>query len=256
MIQRVFWGPIAAPHPLGTNIARAFYGTFYMPNDGRRELADVNLHYGILHGGKELHDRCKAKKAHFVHVDHGFWGRTKDLNSDQDGFFRFSLDSQANILRRPPSEQDRDRLKLFENSGLLSLRPRQKGGKWVVYQQPSQFMRDYWGLKPDFDGVVLSALRRKHTFVRLHNKGSKLDFTDVKLFVSFNSAAGIRALELGVDAMMSWPVTVWPFEDLSDRDFEDRRREMFAYMAGRTFSFPEMRDGTAFFHMARNGEIP
>jgi hypothetical protein len=255
-VNRIFWGPVGAPHNLGTNLARNFFGTVYLPNDGNRPTGDVNLHYGILYGGKELHERCRAEKTHFIHVDHGFWGRTDDLNSTEKGHFRFSLNSQANVLRVPPTGADHVRLKMFEKAGLVDLQPRKKGGKWVVYQSPSQYMRDYWKLPEDFDETCMRALRRKHTFVRVHEKGEPLDLKDVKLFASFNSAAGIRALELGIDAMMTWHTNVWPFEDLSDAEFERLRRAMFAYMSGRTFSFAEIKNGTAFFHMTRNGELP
>ena len=145
---------------------------------------------------------------------------------------------------------------------LVDLQPRRKTGTRIFYQPPSPFMHEHWKLGPDFDGDALAHLRKQYPGlpVTVYEKGGNLAkaLADCRLFVSFNSTAGYRALELGIDAVMTSPMTLWPYEsmDLSDKDFADRREVMFAYMAGRCFEWGELEDGTAIFHMGRNGEIP
>lgn len=264
MARIVFWIPDNAPHPLGENLARAFCAEgraeLGFLADKKAPLGDVNLCYGILYGGAELHARCRAEKKDFVHVDHAFWGRTDDLFSKFKGHFRFSLNSQANIVHGLLTRDDYDRFRAFQTQGLLELQPRRRGGA-IYYQPPSTHMVNYWRLKPDFNDVCIMALRRKYpeTPVKVFLKGEKLSkiWDDCDTFVSFNSAAGFRALEVGRDAMMSWPINVWPHErGLPDELWDSRRRIAFAWMSGRTFSFDEIGNGEAMFTMARNGEIP
>lgn len=264
MLPIKFFAPKkSAPHPLGDNLARAMMGTVYVPpefHDGE-PLGRTNLHYGILHGGTEHQERCKREDKLYVHVDHGFWGRTNDLGAKK-GWFRFQLLSQASWMMRPPIPADHERLKAIKDRKLVDLQPRRKTGTRIFYQPPSPFMREHWKLGPDFDGDALAHLRKQYPGlpVTVYEKGGNLAkaLADCRLFVSFNSTAGYRALELGIDAVMTSPMTLWPYEsmDLSDQDFADRREVMFAYMAGRCFEWGELEDGTAIFHMGRNGEIP
>jgi hypothetical protein len=263
MTVRKFWMPgPTAPHPLGSLIARNFFGTSVArPGD---HLGDVNLHYGILHGGADLYDRCIEQRVHFVHVDHGFWDRNKDLGKFQ-GSFRFSLDSQAQRFRKP-GLRDRARLALLVKNGLVNLgseilHPAFADRKTILYQPPSPYMRAYYGLPESFDAEWLEPLRKSFPdgeVKTFHKGGAELEkaLGECAIYVSFNSAAGIRALERGIPAIMTAPETCWPHRGHdSALEFLEDRTELFACLAGRCFSAEEIADGTAFFHMAANGEI-
>jgi len=258
---RKFWVPTNPPHKLGEHLAKNFFGTELAP-DPNAELGDTNIHYGILHGGEKLYERCKAAGKNYVHVDHGFWGRTDDLNSTK-GHFRFSLNSQANILSKLSNGVDHDRLVSFMKKGLVDLgrkRLPRSDKKLILFQPPSIHMRNYWKLKEDFNTQVLKALRSKYPNpVVTVEKGSKKPPEDqVWMSVSFNSASLFDALARGQEAMSCWHVSPWPFEspDLDDVQWHECRHELFSYMAGRTFDFEEMQTGRALFDMLNNGEIP
>ena len=262
MTIRKFWVPTNPPHKLGETLAKNFFGTdLAFTNDAQAELGNTNLHYGILHGGKEFYARCKSSLKDFVHVDHGFWGRTDDLNSDK-GHFRFSLNSQANVLRRTSHGVDHDRLLGFMKQGLVEFAPRRPRDdkKIIVFQPPSIHMREFWAIAEDFNTCVLKALREKYpTPVVTIEKGLKRPPDDqVWMSVSFNSASMFEALQKGQEAMSCWPVSPWPFESpaLDDVQWSECRTEVFSYMAGRTFSMDEMKSGRALFDMLNNGEIP
>jgi hypothetical protein len=264
MTVRKFWMPgPTAPHPLGSLIARNFFGTAVArPGD---PLGDVNLHYGILHGGAELYDRCIEQGVHFVHVDHGFWDRNRDLGKFQ-GSFRFSLNSQAQQFRTP-GLRDRARLALLEKNGVVNLgfeilHPGFGNRKTILYQPPSPYMRAYYRLPENFDAEWIERLKNAYPdgeIKHLHKGGAELEkaLDECAIYVSFNSAAGIRALERGIPALMTWGSSCWPnLGHDSARHFLEARDDLFACLAGRCFSAHEIADGTAFFHMAANGEIP
>lgn len=249
-----------APHPLGRNIAHSFFGTA-VARFGM--IGDVNLHYGILYGGQELHERCKREGKTFVHVDHGFFWRTNDLFSKK-GYFRFAKNSQAS-RHGSPTPRDKLRFESLVKANIIKMFPLSQPpggrGKFVLYQPPSAHMRAYWKLPADFDEVQLSSLRNEYPDlpVKIYGKGSGIlgeALVDCELFVSFNSAAGFFALEMGVMTESTAPVSWWPHKGLDRADFEEARRTAFAYAAGRTFNFEEMASGEAFYHMLSNGEIP
>lgn len=266
-----FWIPDQAPHRLGANLAAAsrlptsYLSTLPTLDYVQRQtvLAETNLCYGILYGATTLHAACRAHNRDFVHVDHGFWGRTDDLNAAR-GYFRFSLNSQAQMMRCEPSPRD------FKRLGDLRLRrlfdPQPRRGKTttakILYQPPSTYMRAYWGLPADFDVRMKTDLRNRFPdrAVMPFFKGSNLDqaLQDCALFVSFNSTAGIRALELGVDIENTTSMNLWAASEntLPDPEWTDRREVLFAYLCGRTWNFAEIESGEALGAMALNGEIP
>jgi hypothetical protein len=248
---------------MGLILAQNFFGTTLgSPTQG---LGDVNLHYGILHGGAELYERCRKADVDFVHVDHGFWNRNTDLNKAQ-GSFRFSLNSQAQLYKEPKAA-DWSRMVQAHKDGHITLgrevlHPSFENRRIFYYQPPSPFMRAYYKLPDDFDAERVKILMADFPEyeIRLWEKGSgDLDraLNDCACFVSFNSAAGIRALDRGIPAIMTAPETFWTNDKLESRlDFIGRRDRLFASLAGRCFDISEMKDGTAIFHMLANGEIP
>jgi hypothetical protein len=256
-----FFAPTNAPHPLGDNLARNWCrGGFYAKHG--EPLADVNLHYGILHGGTEMHLLAKAQNKHFVHVDHAFFGRTEDLASE-DGYFRFALNGQANEIRKTAAF-DADRLALLQARGLLKLEAKRpiKKNKMIVYQPPSAHMVAYYRLPDDFDGEWRATLRRMYPgmMVLTTQKSPKTEdfWENVAVVASFNSALGFEALRRGCEAVMTAPKTLWPYtpNDVNDGKWAERRYEMFCEIAGRMWNFREMRRGDALRHMNGNGEIP
>jgi hypothetical protein len=265
-----FFAPTKAPHPLGENLARNFCKGEYLAAHGE-PLARVNLHYGILYGGAEMHEKARQEGKHFVHVDHAFFGRNEDLWKEQ-GYFRFSLDHQSNGQRHT-LEIDRPRLAALQSRGLLKLEPRQNLQKrqLIVYQPPSHFMVEYFKLPADFDAGWRAEIRTRFPgmmVVTLHKSPKDETFWEnTAIVASFNSGLGFEALRRGKEAIMTAPhaiqrhgvpSTLWPYMpgDLTDLKWAERRFEAFCTIAGRMWNFQEMRNGKALEHMQRNGEIP
>ena len=263
-MKRCFWVPgPTAPHRMGLILAQNFFGT--QLGSATEGLGDVNLHYGILHGGAELYERCRQAGVDFVHVDHGFWNRNTDLNKAQ-GSFRFSLNSQAQKFKEPKSA-DWSRLMQAGKDGFVTLgqelmHPGFENRRVVYYQPPSPFMRAYYNLPVTFDDHWTRKLYSLYPdfVLKVWDKGGgdlEKALHDCCLFASFNSAAGIRALDRGIPAIMTAPETCWEHDPKESRvDFIGRRNLLFASLAGRCFSIEEMKNGTAIFHMLANGEIP
>lgn len=256
-----FFAPTNAPHPLGENLAHNWmHGAHYAKHGD--ELAEFNLHYGILHGGAEMYRKAESEWKSYVHVDHAFFGRTNDLAS-RDGYFRFSLNHQANE-RKLTVEYDAKRLETLQKRKLMKLEPKRalKKRNLVIYQPPSTFMVDHYGLAADFDGVWRSKLRTMFPgmMVITSHKSPKTDdfWENVAVVASFNSGLGYEALRLGCEAIMTAPRTLWPWKtgELSDYDWAQRRYETFCLIAGRMWNFKEMANGEALEHMKGNGEIP
>lgn len=256
-----FFRPNKPPHPLGTNLADNFCGGIHACNHGD-PLGEVNLHYGILHGGEDLRQRVESEGKKLVHVDHAFFERTDDLGSS-NGYFRFSLGSQANAFV-DTVEIDAPRLVTLQKRGLMRLEPKKaiKKNRLIVYQPPSEYMKAHFKLPPDFDNAWRANLRRKFPgmMVLTYLKGAKNeDFWDnVAVVASFNSALGFEAMRRGIDVVMTAPRTLWHFQpgDLNDGKWAEWRYKVFCCIAGRMWNFPEMRNGKALAHMKANGEIP
>jgi len=256
-----FFAPANPPHPLGDNLARNWMrGGFYASHG--EPLADVNLHYGILHGGADLYRRAEAEGKDYVHVDHAFFGRTQDLASN-DGYFRFALNGQANVIRRTV-ELDAPRLEVLQGRGLLRLEPKRavKRSRLVIYQPPSDYMVQHYGLSPEFDGEWRATLRRLYPgmmVVTTQKSPKSEDFWEnVSVVASFNSGLGFEALRRGCEVVMTAPKTLWPWRtgDLTEGKWAAKRYETFCLIAGRMWNFKEMKNGAALNHMALNGEIP
>jgi len=256
-----FFAPSGAPHQLGENLARNWmHGEHYARHGD--PLAEINLHYGILYGGAEMYRKAEEEWKSYVHVDHAFFGRTEDLNS-RDGYFRFSLNHQANE-RKLTVEYDSRRLAALQKKGLLKLEPKRaiKKSRLVIYQPPSAYMVQHYGLSPDFDGEWRATLRRLYPgmMVVTTQKSPKTDdfWENVAVVASFNSGLGYEALRKGCEVVMTAPRTLWPWKtgDLTDGKWGERRYETFCLIAGRMWNFKEMANGEALEHMKGNGEIP
>ena len=256
-----FFAPTKAPHPLGENLARNFCKGEYLATHGE-PLARINLHYGILYGGAEMHEKARQEGKNFVHVDHAFFGRNEDLWKEQ-GYFRFSLNHQSNG-QVYSKEIDQPRLAALQSRGLLKLEPRQNLQKRqiIVYQPPSHFMVEYFKLPADFDAKWRAEIRTRFPgmmVVTLHKSPKDETFWEnTAIVASFNSGLGFEALRRGKEAIMTAPRTLWPYMpgDLAELKWAERRFEAFCTIAGRMWNFQEMRNGKALEHMWRNGEIP
>jgi len=258
----IFWYPDSAPHDLGENLARAFGDAKPLSELAKGALGDVNLCYGILRGGEELHRLCRLMNKDFIHVDHGFWGRTGNLNSVKEGYFRFSLNSQVQRQVRAPTPKDFVRAELLVARGLFNLQARRgwRETDTILYQPPSSYMAAYYGLPGDFDAKQIAKLNADfpNAPVRQILKGERGVGSEVGMFVSFNSAAGLHALELGLEVRNTWVDSLWSngMAALPDEDWKHSRSVLFCYLAGRTFDFIELRTGLAYEHMLDNQTIP
>ncbi len=260
-MSRKFFAPTNAPHQLGENLARNWmHGADYARHGD--PLAEVNLHYGILHGGAEMYRKAQDEWKSYVHVDHAFFCRTEDLNGS-GGYFRFSLNHQANEPKKTV-EVDAPRFATLQKRGLLRLQPKKaiKKSRLIIYQPPSAFMVQHYALSPDFDGEWRATLRRMYPgmMVVTTQKSPKTDdfWDNVAVVASFNSGLGYEALRRGCEAVMTAPRTLWPYRtgDLNDGKWAAKRYETFCLIAGRMWNFKEMANGEALAHMKANGEVP
>lgn len=245
-----FFMPLGAPHGTGVALARSFFGSQAVHQGA--ELAQNNMHYGILYGGKELAERCEKEEKEWIHVDHGHFDRSSSPVA-LDGYYRFSRGSQANRFV-PPTTRDVLRMKRLMKAGVLKMLPWRDRDptKFVAYQPPSQFMREYWELDPDFDVMWLDRLAQGHPGqeIKVVPKGPKTNdfYQTIDCFVSFNSTVAFECLQRGIQIRMTQPRTWWTGNPR-------QREDIIACLAGRNFTLEEMSSGDALFHMIDNGEI-
>lgn len=259
-----FFVPQGAPHQTGEALASAFFGAEparhvwldwgVVPRG--ESLAVNNMHYGILYGGEQLAALCDEAGRNWIHVDHGHFDRSSSPTA-LDGYYRFSSGSQANRFRTPTT-RDALRFRQLMDRGVFKLLPPISfdRSRFIAYQPPSQFMRDYYRLPPDFDVMWM---RRAQDLapdceIKVVPKGAKDNafYQSIGGFVSFNSTVAVECLQRGIPIMMTTATSWW------DKEFTyaGREREVaLAYLAGRNFMVKEMESGLALFHMIENGEI-
>jgi len=240
------WNP---PHKDGESIANSFFGAKVVRHG--QPLADNNMHYGILHGGTDIKNRCRAENKHWIHVDHGQIGGAHGPG-DLTGYYRFSRGHRSNIYREP-SPRDRYRLKKLPVKQLPWRQPDKR--RFIAYQPPSQFMFHYCRLPPDFDAKWLRIAQEfwpEHE-VKVMDKGKKDEsfFEAIDGFVSFDSGLACECLQRGIQILMTAKETWWPNLKFTD----ENREKVLAYLAGRNFTIEEMQTGEALFHLIDNGEI-
>lgn len=251
-----FFIPYRAPHPEGEILAKSFLGA--TPAWHGDELGHNNMHYGILYA-QDLRMRCKAQGKRWIHVDHGMFHRSSGLNK-WDGYYRFSAECQSNTYRTP-SENDRKRLDELLSAGILRVSGYKppKSGQILAYQPPSDHMRRFANLPPNFDLVV----KRVATDIwpnlefRVYEKGPKQEdfYANLGAFASFGSTISVECLQRGIPFLIAGNRNYMPGCNQVWAGEDKERMLALAYIAGRNFTVREMQNGTALEHMTANGEI-
>lgn len=250
-----FFAPHKGCYNRGRLMAMTFGRGAYFAEHGD-ELAKVNLHYGILYGGVDLYRRCQQAGLHWVHVDYSAIDNRPGYD-DADGYFRFSLNSQMSPFRQP-SEADWARLDRLQEQGAVNFRPYRgdRPIKRIRYMGPSSYMERFHNLPSNFNDLWRARLTERYPGAQIIGSDApNVGTVEVDLVASFNSAFGFKAIEAGLDAVMTSPQSMWGAET-ENLPFENRRRTVFAAMAGRVWNFQEMQSGEALEHMRGNGEIP
>lgn len=248
-----FFCPKPTAKNRGRLMAQSFTGA--IPAEHGEPLGDVNMHYGILHGGSDLYQQCNLSKKTWVHSDYGFIGERPDIDSD-NGFFRFSRNSQAPWLGmcRP----DYDRLILLQDLGHIALKdPNHCGGfKTALYLSPSGHMRAFYNLPDNFDEYWQAVAKTYCSKLVINPEVKATDLDQFDLVMSFNSALGYKALERGIQAIMTAPQSLWPWGVIrNSARFIAARYYTFALAASCHWNFAEMRSGKALEAMKRTGVI-
>jgi len=246
-----FFSPQDTARNRGRLMAQSFTGAQFAEHGD--ELGDVNLHYGILHGGAELYDRCVGAGKTWVHADYGFIGERPDVNSD-NGFFRFSRNSQAPWMGM--CKPDHKRLESLISAGHVSFRKPKplSNNPRALYIPPSKHMKKFYRLPRHFDVYWLHVTAQHgaaNIYAPEYVKPNDLDAFDV--VVSFNSALGFKALEMGIPVIMTAPETIFPWGAVVESStFELIRYESFSVAAACHWNFAEMRSGEALEAMKAN----
>lgn len=247
-----FFCPKPTAKNRGRLMAQSFTGA--IPAEHGGPLGDVNMHYGILHGGSDLYQQCNLLQKAWVHADYGFIGERPDIDSD-NGFFRFSRNSQAPWLGmcKPYWE----RLERLQSSGDINFKPFSRNALVKgLYLSPSVYMRVFYNLPDNFDDYWQSVARSYCSQLMIDPGVDEKHLEKFDLVVSFNSALGYKAIEYGIQAIMTAPQSLWPWGVIRDQSrFETARRHCFGAAASCHWNFPEMRSGEALEAMRRTGVI-
>lgn len=251
-----FFIPYRAPHPEGQFLAQNFFGA--TPAWHGDELAENNMHYGILYA-QDIRARCAGQGKRWIHVDHGMFHRSTGLNV-WDGYYRFSAECQSNTYCEP-SPNDRERFDKLISAKTLRLLPKKvpQKGQILAYQPPSHFMMTYAKLPANFDAIWRRKAERMWPELefRVYEKGPKGEdfYENLGAFCSFGSTISVECLQRGIPFMIGGNRNYLPMGKQVWTGDEDERVLALQYLAGRNFNLQEMRDGTAYDHMTKNGEI-
>lgn len=199
---------------------------------------DLHIGYGILRGMEEVFRECERQAKPWFEIDKGYW-----RPGHYDGYYRVSLRGTQQTSGWPELDWER-----WENL-ILDTRPlrhRMEGPPlfYPLVCPPTDYVEHFFGMKK-WEWLQKTGWDEKTDWVQIRHKSAGWDLEDdmqrASRVITFNSSVGWEALRRGI-SVESDPkhsiVGAWQAQHGTDK-----RRDLFATMAGLQLTLDEMRQG-------------
>lgn len=191
---------------------------------------DIHIGYGILRGMGDVFRECDRQGKPWFNIDKGYW-----KPGHYDGYYRVSLRGTQQTSGWPDPDWER-----WEKLG-LNVEPWQKRNGYTLVCPPTDYVETF--LRPGMDNWLNCNSYIKDGLVR-HKGCERLldsDLAAASRVIIFNSSVGWESLRRGI------PVESDPVHSIvgawQAKHGTDKRKELFATMAGLQLTLDEMRSG-------------
>ena len=160
--------------------------------------------YGILRGTGDILKKSK----NFYYIDHGYLASSRrtfiegsTVVNNLDGYFRVVKNDYININKGRYDSKRLDKLN-------INFKPERKSGDFIILSEPSKYLVEFFKLDNWIYNTTEELEKYTDRKIIVHNKQSKMPLDNLLkkawAFVSFQSAAGFKAMIRGVPAHFTY----------------------------------------------------
>ena len=160
--------------------------------------------YGILRGTGDILKKSK----NFYYIDHGYLASSRrtfiegsTVVNNLDGYFRVVKNDYIKINKGRYDSKRLDKLN-------INFKPERKSGDFIILSEPSKYLVEFFKLDNWIYNTTEELEKYTDRKIIVHNKQSKMPLDNLLkkawAFVSFQSAAGFKAMIRGVPAHFTY----------------------------------------------------
>tara|TARA_Y100000590_G_C15504120_1_gene932811 strand:- start:242 stop:982 length:741 start_codon:yes stop_codon:yes gene_type:complete len=173
-------------------------------SDLKERSEETLVSYGILRGTGEVFKKAK----NFYYIDHGYLSASKRAFVDGstvvknlDGYFRVVKNDFIEIKK---GKFDSKRLNELD----IKFKPKRKSGEFIILSEPSEHIKEFFKINNWIEKTYKELKNFTDRKILIHNKQSKISLDELLqnawAFVSFQSAAGFKAMIQGIPAHFTY----------------------------------------------------